>query len=100
MNPIARMMKRNIKTPLKNALPLIFIVLLVLVGRIHNDNKQRDVRTIPRTRRRGGGRRVAVKNKKERCRSLSLHRHSYLLYCSIDCWREQGKTFNAITGIR
>ena len=40
MNPIARMMKRNIKKPLKNALPLIFIVSLVLVGCINNDNKQ------------------------------------------------------------
>jgi len=32
MNPIARMMKRYIKTPLKYALPLLFIGALVLVS--------------------------------------------------------------------
>ena len=32
MNPIARMMKRYIKTPLKYALPLLFIGSLVLVA--------------------------------------------------------------------
>ncbi len=32
MNPIARMMKRYIKTPLKYALPLLFIGALVLVA--------------------------------------------------------------------
>jgi len=31
MNPITRMMKRYIKTPLKYALPLLFIGALVLV---------------------------------------------------------------------
>ena len=32
MNPIARMMKRYIKMPLKKALPLLFIGALVLVA--------------------------------------------------------------------
>jgi hypothetical protein len=32
MNPITRMMKRNIKTPLKYALPLLFIGALLLVS--------------------------------------------------------------------
>jgi hypothetical protein len=32
MNPITRMMKRYVKTPLKYALPLLFIGALVLVS--------------------------------------------------------------------
>jgi hypothetical protein len=41
MNPIAKMMKRYIKTPLKYALPLLFIGALVLVsttGCVNNNN--------------------------------------------------------------
>jgi hypothetical protein len=46
MNPIARMMKRYIKTPLKYALPLLFIGALVLVsttGCVDNTNTTESV---------------------------------------------------------